>query len=207
MPRRKPRMTAAQKKALWALIITTAGGIVIAAIKVVPDIYAGIPKVSDPVSASPVATPVSSPASSESTTVNTAGTNSPVITGNNNSIVLEDQHSGKIAAILDERLPEEDSIFVNLSQPIDEQVRLYAGDRVTVYGPFIKAVNFGLGWQNNDPDKPREHIVAGYEGEPVIPEFRGTGDCKVHVQFTKYRDRKRYPEPTSSKPSEPRKKS
>jgi len=64
------------------------------------------------------------------------------------------------------------SLVVDLSEPISEQVQLFAEDRVEVFAPKdrLKEVWFGDHWEDFVPD--RRYIVCGVPGKPVTPAFK-----------------------------------
>ena len=69
---------------------------------------------------------------------------------------------------------------IDLSRPIEEQVRLFPMDKVKAYGPpSVKSIDVGLDWQPFESGK--EYLVHGIPGEPVTPRFQGTGHVKLEI--------------------------
>lgn len=75
---------------------------------------------------------------------------------------------------------------VDLSEPIEEQVQLFATDKVEIIADpdFLKEVWFGEIWEPYEPDK--EYTVWGYPKQPVTPKFRfeGEGRIKMHIRIS-----------------------
>jgi hypothetical protein len=92
---------------------------------------------------------------------------------------------------------------VNLSRPIEEQLRLYAEDAVTIVAApgTLRRVRFGPNWEDYIPG--RTYIVWGTPGVPIVPEFEGSGELKMQISFTKSRDQLRdlRSQPVGSRPA------
>ncbi len=82
---------------------------------------------------------------------------------------------------------------VDLSHPLDQQIQLFAQDKVKIYADssVIQAVRFGGVWMAFDPE--REYLVIGVPGVPVRPEFRSIrrGHIKLEITFSRHIDQPR----------------
>lgn len=88
-------------------------------------------------------------------------------------------------------LPETSHPVVDLSRPTAIQVQLFAEDKVRIPGvsEAVSEVWFGNHWEPFALG--REYLVWGVPGQPITPQFRGRGQVKLEITFTKYRDRPR----------------
>lgn len=179
------KLTANQKKALWALAITTLGGVAIAAIKVIPPFLPESPR-SAP---APVVT-----ASSPSKSLTSSGSNSPVINAEGSSIVtVGSAPDPRVGDLLERGLPESDHPVVNLARPIKEQIQVFPEDKIEVVGwsDRVEAIWLGNQWETVTPNSQRVYTVWGPAGVPVTPKFQGQGEVKLSISFTKNREKPR----------------
>ncbi|MEN9284805.1 MAG: hypothetical protein RLZZ179_2298 [Verrucomicrobiota bacterium] len=189
------KLTANQKKALWALTITTLGGVVIAAIKVLPSFRA------EP--SSPTPAPIIAP-STPSKSQTSSGNNSPVINAEGGSTVtVGSPPDPRVGDLLKRGLPESDHPVVNLARPIEEQIQVFPEDKIEVVGwsDRVEAIWLGNQWETVTPNSQRIYTVWGPPGEPVTPKFRGQGEVKLSISFTKNRERPR--DLRDSRPNKP----
>jgi len=102
-------------------------------------------------------------------------------------------HDDKVADLLTKGLPQEEHPVVDLSRPIEDQLRLFPEDKIGISGfsDELTEVWFGKVWQPFDPARAQTYITWGPEGLPVNPKFKGRGMVKLSVSFTKYRDQRR----------------
>jgi len=82
---------------------------------------------------------------------------------------------------------------INLSFPLEYQIRLFPEDRVEVFATpgKLKKVWFGYHWE--EYIRGAEYIVWGIDDRPVIPkfEFEGEGYIKLCISYTKYHNQQR----------------
>jgi hypothetical protein len=174
------KLTANQKKALWAVAITTFGGVVIAAINILPSLI----KPQRTTSA-----PLTTPTLTKS--LSSTGNNSTVINAEESTVTVGSSPDPRVGDLIEAGLPAVKTIYVILSSPIENQVLLYPEDEVSIFAPnaSISEVNFGSGWQPFEERRP--YLVQGIEGQPVVPQFRGSGGLKLRIVYTKNRNRQR----------------
>jgi hypothetical protein len=179
------KLSVSQKKALWALTITTLGGIAIAAIKVIPSLRTQ----SENSPPTPIITP-----STPSKSLTSSGANSPVVNAEAGSTVTIGAPSdSRVVDLLERGLPESDHPVVDLSRPIEEQIQLFPEDKVEVVGwsDRVEAIWLGKKWDTISPGSHYVFTVWGKAGEPVTPQFRGQGEVKLSISFTKNRAKPR----------------
>src|SRR4051812_8491023 len=97
------KFTTSQKKALWALVITTAGGILVATINMVPSIRNG-PATSTPAPAITAVPP--------SKNLTTTGNNNAIINAEGSTVTVTTGDNGRIADALEKGLPRATNIDV-----------------------------------------------------------------------------------------------
>jgi hypothetical protein len=98
----------------------------------------------------------------------------------------------KLEKLAGDSFPQDDHPAVDLSKPIKEQIRLFAEDKVSIVGytDHIDEVWFGNRWERV-AGHGHVYVVWGNVGEPVYPQFKGTGTVKLEVSYTRYRDQPR----------------
>ena len=179
------KLTANQKKALLALVITTFGGVLIAAIKVLPSFRAE--------SSNSTPTPIVAPFT-PSKSLTSSGNNSPVINAEGSSTVtVGSPPDPRVGDLLERGMPESDHPIVNLARPIEEQIQVFPEDKIEVVGwsDRVEAIWLGNQWETVTPNSQRVYTVWGPAGEPVTPRFRGQGEVKLSIAFTKNREKPR----------------
>ena len=105
--------------------------------------------------------------------------------------------------LIDRTAEQSDHPVLDLDRPIEDQVQLFAEDKVTIVGArdSVSEVWFGNDWEPFVPNKT--YTVWGVKGEPLIPRFKGRGMLKLEVRFTRYRDRKRDLRPDADENGDP----
>jgi len=100
-------------------------------------------------------------------------------------------NDSELIELLSDSNPKKIHPALNLSQPIEQQLRLFPTDKVKIYAPSsaIEKVRFGGEWEPFTPN--REYIVLGYPGQPVTPEFIGNGVIKMEISILHDRDKQR----------------
>ena len=104
--------------------------------------------------------------------------------------------------ILRKGIPEDAHPYINFSEALTGQIRLFAEDHVRFFGGSEQLAKVQLGslggWHDFKEDK--EYVVVGVENQPIVPEFKTTqglpprqGGVKVEVRFTRYRNQVRDP--------------
>jgi len=92
-------------------------------------------------------------------------------------------------------MPQDEDPSVDLSEPIRDQVQLFAQDKVRIVGftDGLDEVWFGKVWEKFDPSKNdgRVYTVWGPVDTPIVPQFKGTGHIKLNVSYTRNRDKPR----------------
>ena len=142
-------------------------------------------------SSAPTPTVASSPLSKSLTS---GGNNSPVINAERNSTVtVVSPPDPRVGNLLERGLPESDHPVVNLARPIEEQIQVFPEDKIEVVGwsDRVEAIWLGNHWETVTPNSQRVYTVWGPAGEPVTPKFRGQGEVKLSISFTKNRDKPR----------------
>jgi hypothetical protein len=144
------RFTTNQRKALWALLITTLGGIIVAAINIAPALRSGSP------------TPAPSPVAKN---LSATGNNNAVINAEGSSVTVTTGDNGRIADALERGLPRATNVEIaNIT--LDEKC---------FWGPLAKdgsrrydmttrgeLANF---FKASDPDAPRYPL---YTYQPTV---------------------------------------
>ena len=95
------------------------------------------------------------------------------------------------AEILARGLPQDEHPVVDLSRPMEEQVQVFAEDVVEIVGfsDRVDAVWLGKRWEVFDDG--RRYVVWGVAGESITPKFRGEGEVKLRISYTRYRNLRR----------------
>ena len=117
-----------------------------------------------------------------------------VSAGSGDVSISTDPSSKRLEHILEAGLPESDHPVVDLSEPIDEQLQLFAEDKVKVVADWndkgepatVDRVHFGKRWETFEPT--REYTVVGVPGNPITPRIHGHGYLKLQVQYTGNRE-------------------
>lgn len=103
---------------------------------------------------------------------------------------IDDSTKSQLQSLIDTK-PTTIHPTLDLSLPIKGQLQLFPTDKVKIYGSeqSLHEVWFGSGWLPFAYG--REYIVQGKPNNPVIPEFKGSGQVKLEVTITKYKDKPR----------------
>jgi hypothetical protein len=83
---------------------------------------------------------------------------------------------------------------VDLNIPIEQQLQLFATDRVKIHAGDNQLQKVWFGGEKNNWFTyafGKEYIVQGQRGVPVTPRFEGRGVFKLEVEATNERDKKR----------------
>jgi len=115
---------------------------------------------------------------------------SPVLNGRNNYYAGRDVRIGQQITERErnDNYPLRAHPPIDLSQPIKNQVQLFATDKVKVYADNkkLKKVWFGANWETYDHS--REYMVIGIRGVPIVPRFMvgiflGLGEKEVKTSY------------------------
>jgi hypothetical protein len=187
MATKTPTNPTAKRNAIALAIIATVGSVAVALIKVLPPLFADKqPEPSKPLQAAITPLPVVAPI-----TVTGDGSTQTVVTGDKSTVTVHDNK--RVESFLERGLPESDHPVVNLARPIEAQIQVFPEDKIEVVGwsDRVEAIWLGNQWETVTPNSQRVYTVWGPAGEPVTPKFRGQGEVKLSISFTKNRGKPR----------------
>ena len=175
------RSSNAKKKEVKVALITAAAVVLAATLGIIPALKHDSKK---------------DPASSSQSVSATGSQNIAIgVLGSTGNVFNISPTDNRLTDLVAKGLPETDHPVVDLSQPIESQVRLFPEDKIRIVGlsDKLESVWFGDSWQKFDygRDYSRQFTVMGQVGQPMIPKFRGTGVVKLEVSYTRYRDKPR----------------
>jgi hypothetical protein len=160
-----------KKVALWVAVVTVIGGVLTAAIKIIPSLM-----------------------DEKKPNISVSGSRldgSAIVSGNGNTTNINEPVLPSLKAKLD-KLPSYETIVVDLSRGLKDQIRWYVEDRVEIVGPPDLKIEADFGFGLQPVEYGRDYTIKGDDVDtPITPKIKpirpiGNGLLAIKVSVTKY---------------------